>query len=270
MSSGKFELQLLQQFQIYPPTMAGLIELNTFVGKFVRLWQSGSDARLKIESKAGKASVTLQLDLGYPHHPPQQNHAPSPARVRRSQRRAGERQAAAEADQEQHRAVVEAEQAKAVQQADHERADAEQATQQAEQANKDANITPRPPTTLAAEVKVGATAAEAVKDYPCDLCEKTFGTLKGLRAHTGKLHKASSSSPIPQIDGCNDAMNEPNYCKVCKCCPNEIETSEDISYHVMNNHVVKEVIDAYGQDWASERRYCIRRWSPFENFFLHK
>ena len=47
--------------------MAGLIELDSFVGKFVRLWQSGNDASLKVESKAGKATVILQLDLGPPH-----------------------------------------------------------------------------------------------------------------------------------------------------------------------------------------------------------
>ena len=50
--------------------MAGLIELDSFVGKFVRLWQSGSDASRKLESIAGKATVVLQLDLRHPCHPP--------------------------------------------------------------------------------------------------------------------------------------------------------------------------------------------------------
>ena len=46
--------------------MAGLVEMNSFIGKFVNLWQSGCDASLKIESSAGKASVVLQLHLGLP------------------------------------------------------------------------------------------------------------------------------------------------------------------------------------------------------------
>ena len=239
--------------------MAGLIELNTFVGKFVRLWQSGSDASLKVESKARKASLILQLDLGYQHNAPQRQQVSSPvvraARVRHCQRRAAERQAAAEAANEHQPAEVEAEQAEAEQQTVQECADAEQA-KQANQA------------TLAAEASVGvntSTAEKAVKDFLCDFCDKTFETLKGLRTHTGRLHK-ETSSPIPQIDGCNDA-NEPTYCKVCRKCPNEIETSEDVNYHVMNNHDKKEVLEVYGQEWARTRKYCIRRFSPFENYF---
>ena len=86
--------------------------------------------------------------------------------------------------------------------------------------------------------------------------------MKGLRAHIGKQHKA-----IPQVDGSNDVTNEATYCEVYKECPDEIETSEDVNYHVMNDHEVKAVIAEYGQEWASARKYCIRRWSPFENYF---
>ena len=109
--------------------MAGLIEMNTFVGKFTRLWQSGSDATLKIECKAGKAVATLQLDLGYPHPPPQYKPVPSPvvraAQVRRRQRRAAERQTAAEADREEAQAEEAAE--KVAVEAESERVKAEQA-----------------------------------------------------------------------------------------------------------------------------------------------
>ena len=35
---------------------------------------------------------------------------------------------------------------------------------------------------------------------------------------------------IPQLDGILDKIqNEPNYCKVCKECPDEIEHNEDLS-----------------------------------------
>ena len=69
--------------------MAQLFELNSFVGKFVNLWQTGKNATLKLESRAGQASVNLQLDLGnqLPHHPLVQDSA----RDRRRQKRAEQR-----------------------------------------------------------------------------------------------------------------------------------------------------------------------------------
>ena len=122
-----------------------------------------------------------------------------------------------------------------------------------------------PEENIAAEAKDaagGKATEEAVEANTCEVCDKTFQTFKGLRAHIGKQHKE-----IPQVDGSNDVIDEPTYCKVCKECPDEIETSEDINFHVMNDHEVKAVIGNYGQEWASARQYCIRRWSPFENYF---
>jgi protein-arginine kinase activator protein McsA len=112
------------------------------------------------------------------------------------------------------------------------------------------------------EATIAKTAVEAEEAKTCDLCDKTFGTLKGLRAHIGSQHKG-----IPQVDGSSDVVNEPTYCRVCKECPDEIKTSEDINFHVMNDHEVMAVIENYGKEWASERQYCIRRWSPFEKYF---
>ena len=62
-------------------------------------------------------------------------------------------------------------------------------------------------------------------------------------------------------------QNEPYYCKLCKDCPDELEYGEDLSYHMMNDHEPNEVLVNYGQDWIEARRYCIRRWSPFTNWF---
>ena len=67
--------------------MAGLVEINSFIGKFVSLWQSGRDANLKVESKAGKAFLSLEVRA---------------AQVRRRQKRAAERKADAEAEQAEH------------------------------------------------------------------------------------------------------------------------------------------------------------------------
>ena len=201
--------------------MAGLFEMNSFVGKFARLWQSGSDATLKIECKAGKAVASLQLDLGYPHPPPHYKPVPSPvvraAQVRRRQRRAAERQvvataaaAVAAAEREQAEAVeaVEAEQDRVVteeaqqehgvaEQAKHENLDAEQADhehQEAEQAEQ------RLVQSEEIEVVNEISAAEAT-DYNCDLCDRQFSSLRALRTHQARMHKASAVSPIPQIDG---------------------------------------------------------------------
>jgi hypothetical protein len=84
--------------------MTGLVELDSFVGKFINIWQSGHDASLQIQTSAGKVQVTLQADLGEapPPRAPPKAVVPGPAHLCRSQRRADERQAASEqADQEQ-------------------------------------------------------------------------------------------------------------------------------------------------------------------------
>ena len=71
---------------------------------------------------------------------------------------------------------------------------------------------------------------------------------------------------IPQLDGDLDFLNEPNYCKICKD-SDELETAEDLSYHMMNDHDPQDVLANYGQDWIDGRRHCIRQWSPFLNCF---
>ena len=94
--------------------------------------------------------------------------------------------------------------------------------------------------------------------------------MKALRIHKSRKHKAASRSPlpIPQLDGdsSNEAFEE-NYCKVCEECPDEIETSEDVNYHVMNDHEANTVLSKYGHEWVNQRKYCIRKDSPFEVIF---
>ena len=81
--------------------MAGLEELEKFVRKFVTLWQSGSDANLYVETKAGSAFVNLRVGLGQAHTH-QGQHAGvrrggGPAKQRRLERRAAAREASAAA-----------------------------------------------------------------------------------------------------------------------------------------------------------------------------
>ena len=49
--------------------MASLVEINSFVGKFLHLWNTGRNASLNIESQAGNAAVPLRLDIGQVHQP---------------------------------------------------------------------------------------------------------------------------------------------------------------------------------------------------------
>ena len=94
---------------------------------------------------------------------------------------------------------------------------------------------------VAAETEKNLLIAEkAVSEHLCDICEKTFVTLKGLRSHRGQVHKATYS-PIPQIDGTSDKSQETTFCRICKDCHEEMKTSEDLSYHIMNNHETSHV-----------------------------
>ena len=77
--------------------MAGLQELHSFVGKFVNLWKNGFEASLHVDSKAGKATVNLQVGLG--EALPVRTSGPS--RIRRRQRRADARRTAEEASAEE-------------------------------------------------------------------------------------------------------------------------------------------------------------------------
>ena len=226
-------------------------EATSFMKKFKDLWLAGHNASLLFETEAGEASATLRVALG-PHplkpHRPQEHRHITPAQERRRERREdARRSAAAEAAD----AVVE--QTALIPTAEKAASD-----------NASDNLN-RTPAEEAVEVSEEIETAEKVEtdNLTCDLCDKTFETLKGLRTHKGRQHKIKSS-PIPQLDGLAD-MHEPNYCKVCEECPHEIVTSEDVNYHVMNDHEAHEVQEKYGDEWIQARRYCIRRGSPFEH-----
>jgi hypothetical protein len=80
-------------------------EIDSFIGKFKSLLISGRDATLEIRSNAGKAEVTLHVELGDASHPPAQHqhhpwprNGPSTSRQRRRIRREAEREAAKAAE----------------------------------------------------------------------------------------------------------------------------------------------------------------------------
>ena len=196
------------------------------VGKFVNLWQNGREASLQVNSKAGKAIINLQVELGeaLPLQPHQQQpeRQPGPSRVRRRLRRAEDRRLA-----EEESTKVETE---------------EVAAGNVENREDDA-------------------AAEATTGTQSDV-----GTEKVHEVNVVSSNDVTEN--IPQLDGESEQdVNEPTYCKLCKECPDEIESAEDLSYHMMNDHEAQEVLDNYGQQWIEDRRYCIRRWSPFTDWF---
>ena len=72
----------------------------------------------------------------------------------------------------------------------------------------------------------------------------------------------------PQLDGGLEAKtDDPNYCIIFQD-SEEIEYAEEFSYHMMNDHDPKEVLASFGHTWIEERRHCIRRRSPFENWVV--
>ena len=79
----------------------GLTQFQSFIGKFLSLWQQGLDARLRVNTSAGQAWIQLHVGLGDAHRPQQQEpqghvRVPGPARLRRREKRAEARRLEAE------------------------------------------------------------------------------------------------------------------------------------------------------------------------------
>ena len=69
-----------------------------------------------------------------------------------------------------------------------------------------------------------------------------------------------------QIEDKDVEQDDPAYCFFCKN-SDELESEEDLSCHMMNDHDAKEVLAHYGKAWIEERRHFIRRGSPFVTWF---
>ena len=66
---------------------------------------------------------------------------------------------------------------------------------------------------------------------------------------------------------CEPDRNHPSYCKICKSCSRETESEEDLWWHLMNNHNPVDVVDNYDKEKIEEKRYCVRKGSPFSSWF---
>ena len=198
---------------------------------------------ISLETKAGQAWATIKVALG--SHPVQQKLETS--KERRLRRRASDRAAAEEAASARNLPPFAAEEAISTE-------------------NNTTDSIAKDTTTVEETevVEVEQVAEEATLEHSCDLCAKTFGTLRGLKAHKGRQHKAS----IPQIDGAADeTVHHDLFCEICGNCHKETKRSDDLSYHLMNDHEVVDVMTSYGQKWIEERLHCIRRGSPFQHLY---
>ena len=84
---------------------------------------------------------------------------------------------------------------------------------------------------------------EKVADNSIETTEKVIGELE-----------ISLTEMITQLDEVLEPeINDPNYCKICKN-SDEIESEEDSSFHMMNDHDPKEVLAMFGHNWIETRR----------------
>ena len=91
--------------------MAGYLELDKFVKKFVSLWLAGCDANLHVETTAGNAFVSLKVGLGQAKHHVNSTdgcRGGSPSRQRRRERRAAARHVDASTEEVMATAIDEA------------------------------------------------------------------------------------------------------------------------------------------------------------------
>ena len=178
--------------------MAGPVELENFVKKFVNLWQSGRNARLFVESQDGNAAVNLQQNLGEAQH--RQGHVAGgqragggPAQHRRRERRAAARQELDAAEE-----AAGAEKDKAAEEANV----VEQTTEKRKETENAGN----------ASEKEDTKAVKALAE-----------------------EKGVTMSPIPQVDGACDVNSEVEYEIVIDA--HETCTSEDIIEAIDTNFI---------------------------------
>ena len=68
---------------------------------------------------------------------------------------------------------------------------------------------------------------------------------------------------------CDEVSSEPdiNHVIYCKICYDETQCEEDLWWHLMNNHYPAEVLNHYDAKIIEQKRYCVRKGSPFASWF---
>ena len=176
---------------------AGPNELQSFVNKFINLWQSGCEASLVLETKAGNAYVNLKLGLGQAPIPPYAgghgHRGGGPARQRRSAKREAERQARVIAEQavtamaENARSKVQAEKADLI--------EAEKAVifnSEQKEAEHEEEISEKDVISEKESILID----KSENEFNCEICDFTSNWKNGLEIHMTRNH-----SSVEQLDG---------------------------------------------------------------------
>ena len=203
-------------------------ELDSFVQKFHQLWNAGLNAHLELDAHAGNAWVSLHLQLG--HAPGPLHPRPAPTLVPGGARiRRREKRAAA-------------------------RKQAEEAKKAAEQNEKTSEIAEKAKDMSKTENREDSTV-NVINEETTEKVEA-----KAVQVQDAIIDDKEYTSKVNDTE-----FDDPHYCRICKN-SDEIESAEDLSFHMLNDHEPEKVLEIYGQDWIEERKYCIRRGSPFEKF----
>ena len=195
-----------------------MTELQSFIYKFHQLWSAGQSAHLDLDTHAGGAWVGLRVHLGHGHGPSnfQPQNKDSPSRQRRRVRRAAARQVPAEEASDEETANEK---------------NAEKAVETAEQAEgvkdnlvAETNVNDSlEPAASTAQLDELAPIAEEASLEKCDQCESTFKTVRGLRAHKGRVHEN-----ILQLDGASE-IQEGTYTFVSDFAEEDVKYTLDES-----------------------------------------
>ena len=174
-------------------TAMAMSEIDNFIWKFKNLLHAGKKANLSINSEAGKALVTLTVEVNVPPFPSKSSRN-GPSRQRRRIRRAAERAAAVIA------AVEDA--------ADQQSKVAEEVTD-----NVSNNLNATAEEVVQIPVEKAATAKE---DFICELCDLSFKNTRGLRTHVGRVHKVADKAKNATEDNADiESSEEANPCDRC-------------------------------------------------------
>ena len=233
-------------------------ELDTFFQKFKQLWHSGHSAHLDVDTHAGHAWVGLRVRLGQApgplqHQLPKTRTRDGPSRQRRRARRAEDRKRQAEeANEEIVEDIAENATAGATQA---EEAEAPAASEQVAEEVSDNSINDDEATVEEAEQNViGKAAINPRGDFECEPCDRSFKNIRALRAHEGRSHKENTGSPITQLDGQSEKVednldtsddedigrcdDEEHSCDVCEFVA---KTLTDVQTHKKTKHLFARV-----------------------------
>ena len=191
-------------------------EIDNFIWKFKTLLHAGKKANLSINSEAGKALVTLTVEVNVPPFP-SKSFRNGPSRQRRRIRRAGERAAAV---------IAAAEDA------------ADQQSEVTEEVTDDVSNNLKATVEEVCQIPVEK-AATAKEDITCDLCDLSFKNKRGLKTHVGRVHKVMDKATTDNEDNANiESSEEANPCDICDFVG---KTPADLNGHKTTKHLFGRV-----------------------------